>query len=290
MSETEPTPESANPQHHFRPHSEAFDTIVAAVAKAQATYENVGKTQIATVKGKTATGAAYEYQYSYADLGDVMDMLRKPMADNGLALSGFTYENHEGALMYEQRVYHTSGQWLAAELALPEFRTLQGLGSHLSYLRRYLGGILVNVVTEKDSSGELGADETKTATEKKARGTRKAAAKAPARGTGPKPPDTDAIAEAQLKAFWIGLRTVAELGGVLKTSKDVEKAVGAMIKAQYGLESTKKLSQGQRVSIGEEFRRLYGPRPEDPSKNDDDAPDDEDTPKGRAENLELDNK
>lgn len=108
--------------------SESIDQIGAALAKAQGALSNVAK-------GKTAK--AGKYSYSYANIADVLEVVREAAASNGLAYVQ-SAEPIDKLLRMTCRLIHDSGQWIEVYTsASPGDWSCQAVGSCETYLRRY---------------------------------------------------------------------------------------------------------------------------------------------------------
>lgn len=116
--------------------------ITEALAKAQGVFSSVHKAK---------TADAGSFSYSYADLSDIISMLRKPLAENGLAISHSTASGPHG-LELTTKLLHSSGQWLSTALPVGG-DTPQSLGSDLSYMRRYGISMVCGVAVSDDDDG-----------------------------------------------------------------------------------------------------------------------------------------
>lgn len=122
--------------------SEQTAEIASALAKAQA------------VMGPAIINRQNpHFKNRYADLAAVFEAIRKPLADNGLAITQTT-EISEGFFMLVTKLRHTSGQWIASEYPLPLNAKPQEIGSALTYARRYSVSALTGVVADEDDDGE----------------------------------------------------------------------------------------------------------------------------------------
>lgn len=112
--------------------SNEIGKFALALSKAQGAMGNVGK-------GKTG------YGYKYSDLASVLDMLRKPFADNELAI----VQGHElvkgsnPSVITYSRIIHSSGQWTESALEIPVtamkgLSPAQTVGVVSTYAKRYL--------------------------------------------------------------------------------------------------------------------------------------------------------
>jgi hypothetical protein len=127
--------------------------IIEALCKAQAKFGTVGKDRTANI-----TSARGSYTYSYATLSSVIAAIRPALNEQGIALvQSANIVNTERAvvLQVDTRFLHTSGQWLGSVLRLPlGDATPQGMGSLLTYLRRYGLSALAGVASEEDDDGQ----------------------------------------------------------------------------------------------------------------------------------------
>jgi len=77
------------------------------------------------------------FKSKYADLSDVMQVIKEPFASNGLSYVQFPVSS-DTSVGVSTRLMHTSGQWLEQEFMLPMVkRDPQSGGSCLTYCRRY---------------------------------------------------------------------------------------------------------------------------------------------------------
>jgi hypothetical protein len=219
------------------------DLIAAALAKAQNAFKNVPKTK---------TGV---HDSKYADLADIMEMVRKPLSDNGLAISHST----DDQLMLVTTLLHTSGQSLSTTLPLSGGRSLQDLGSSITYMRRYSIGILLGVVTEEDEDGQLSQDASK--------GPQQSPAKAPAaprkkttRKAAPKKaPEKPAQESSEKKQSNLGplWGHCYKMGAALGESKqESEDRLHAMMEKAYKKESSRALTQTEVNELVAEMQKI----------------------------------
>jgi hypothetical protein len=134
--------------------SDAINEIAAALAKAQGEMRNA-------VKGAENP----HFRSRYADLADVWDAVREPLSRNGLAIVQVP-SFADGRATVETMVMHTSGQWIAGALAAPVAKPdPQGVGSAITYLRRYsLAGMAG--VAQDDDDGNAASEAQKPAQRK----------------------------------------------------------------------------------------------------------------------------
>lgn len=97
------------------------------------------------------------FKSRYADLASVVKASRPVLAKNGLSVIQRTLNGEDGKVYMHARLCHASGQWIESVMEVrPPKADIQALGSHLTYLRRYLYSSLVGVVTsDEDDDGEV---------------------------------------------------------------------------------------------------------------------------------------
>jgi len=133
-------------------HSESLKELAPALAKAQA-----------AMKAATMDCENGHFKNRYASLPSVMDAVKKPLADHGLCVVQGVGAG-EGTAKVSTMILHSSGEWIASELALPvgERATPQAIGSAISYGRRYGLAALCGVVSDTDDDGNAAEESAKT--------------------------------------------------------------------------------------------------------------------------------
>ena len=93
------------------------------------------------------------YKSKYATLASIWEAIRKPLSDNELAVTQVTYPD-DGRLILETTLLHSSGEWVSAQLIVkPVKDDPQGIGSAISYARRYGLSAIVGAVSDEDDDG-----------------------------------------------------------------------------------------------------------------------------------------
>ena len=120
--------------------SDTLAEISGALAKAQA-----------VVKGAAKDTANPFYKSTYADLASTWDACREAITSNGLAVVQAPSSGDDGAVCVTTRLVHSSGEWMQTTLCCrPAKNDAQGLGSVITYLRRYSLAAMVGVAPEDD--------------------------------------------------------------------------------------------------------------------------------------------
>ena len=95
------------------------------------------------------------FKSSYADLSSVWDACREPLTKNGLAvIQTFDADHDGGEVIVVTTLTHSSGQWISSRLKMPLVKKdPQGLGSAITYGRRYSLAAIVGVIADEDDDG-----------------------------------------------------------------------------------------------------------------------------------------
>ncbi len=143
--------------------SDDIAAIAGAMAKAQGAMPKLAKNKTATITGVTKAGKPYEYTYDYADIAEVLEAMRKPLSDNGLAVVQLPVSVHhtdDPAKPVETvglvtLVAHESGQWLKATIDTGRYAfDNQDAGKSLTVYKRYTLQALGLLAAEADTDGQ----------------------------------------------------------------------------------------------------------------------------------------
>lgn len=98
------------------------------------------------------------FKSKYADLASVWDAARGPLTDNGLSI--IQIPSAEGAAVTITTILaHESGEWISGDLTLVSTKNdPQGLGSAITYARRYALAAFVGVAPEDDDGNAASGD------------------------------------------------------------------------------------------------------------------------------------
>ncbi len=101
------------------------------------------------------------YNSTYAGLSSVWESCRELLAKNGLCVIQGNSIGPANTLIVETILVHESGQWVQSELCLPLSKAdPQGVGSAMTYGRRYGFAAVVGVVFELDDDGNAASGKT----------------------------------------------------------------------------------------------------------------------------------
>jgi len=120
--------------------SEQINDIAAALAKAQSEMENVAKDR-----------ENPHFRSRYATLAGVLDEVRPKLASQGISIFQAPVNGEGNNIGVATRLIHSSGQWIeSAVFVQPTKFDAQGVGSVLTYLRRYSLMAVAGVGPEDD--------------------------------------------------------------------------------------------------------------------------------------------
>jgi hypothetical protein len=135
MNEQQPTGVEAD-------ESPSIAALAAALAKAQGQLKAASKSSINP-----------HFKSKYADLAAIWDVAREPLSSNGLAVLQRVSSSLDGVLITTQLV-HSSGEWIKDRCVWPVAqRTPQGMGSAITYGKRYALAALVGIAADEDDDG-----------------------------------------------------------------------------------------------------------------------------------------
>lgn len=131
-------------------HSETINDLATSLAKAQG-----------EITGALKDSANPFFKSKYADLASCWDACREPLSKNGLAIIQSPEIGPDG-LTLTTLLTHCTGQWIKNVFRLmPKDDTPQGVGSALTYARRYALTALIGIAQVDDdgnaASGRNGA-------------------------------------------------------------------------------------------------------------------------------------
>lgn len=124
-------------------HSTEIAELAAALAAAQASIRPAAKDK-----------ENPHFRSRYADLSAVWEACRGPLTANGLSVVQTPSDVEGGRIALTTTLLHRSGQWLRSTFSVaPTKSDPQGIGSALTYARRYALAAMVGVVADEDDDG-----------------------------------------------------------------------------------------------------------------------------------------
>ena len=129
--------------------SEHIEKLVAGLSQAMANVVNPERNRVVTVQPRDQSKPSYTF--SYATLDNIIDVIRKPLTDNGLWFTQIMKEDN-GTYILDTRLMHDSGQWIACQTPLiwDGNGGNQQFGSALTFMKRYALTSLLGIAAEED--------------------------------------------------------------------------------------------------------------------------------------------
>jgi hypothetical protein len=122
--------------------SDQIDLIAAALAKAQGEVKNPSFNRVNP-----------HFKSKYADLGEVLGVVRPALSKNGISIMQMTDVTDTGIVLHT-RLTHESGQWIEGVYPVSPMGTHQQMGASLTYAKRQALSAIVGVAGEDDTDGE----------------------------------------------------------------------------------------------------------------------------------------
>lgn len=134
--------------------TESIKELSAALAKAQGVMTHAGKT----------VDNPY-FKSKYADLSAVIDAAKPALAANGLSVMQITEMDEHSNITLVTQLNHSSGEWVRGYYPVkPTKNDPQGLGSALTYARRYAYGAITGVAAAgEDDDGNAASGKVEAA-------------------------------------------------------------------------------------------------------------------------------
>ena len=133
--------------------SESIKELAAALCLAQSKIQD-------------ATRDTQAHKYKYADLSQVLQIIRPVFSEHGLSLSQFPTGGGEHVSL-DTILMHKSGEWLSSKFTMPvEVRNgvskAQASGMVIAYMRRYAASAIAGITQEDDdAAAKRGQEEQK---------------------------------------------------------------------------------------------------------------------------------
>jgi hypothetical protein len=123
--------------------SESIAALAEAMAQAQSEIENASK-----------NAANPHFKSKYADLAEVLNTARPVLSKHGIAVIQFP-SFAEGVASVETVITHKSGEWMSNICFAPVTKQdAQGVGSAITYLRRYSLAAVAGIAQEDDDANQ----------------------------------------------------------------------------------------------------------------------------------------
>lgn len=126
------------------PISNPIANLAAALVAVQTELPAIPKTR----RAKIPTKSGGSFEYTYADLGDIVHACTPILVKHGLAISQLVVRDGLVTMLM-----HSSGEYITAHAGIPPCEDARTLGAWISYQRRYGYSSILGLVTEEDTDG-----------------------------------------------------------------------------------------------------------------------------------------
>jgi len=204
--------------------SETISKLAVALVKAQGEITAISK-----------DGANPHFKSKYATLDNIIDETRPILARHGLAILQMPGGDGENVIM-RTMLMHESGEWLETEplVMRPAKNDPQGMGSCITYARRYSYSALLSISTDEDDDGN-GASHAPQSQQGRSNYQPSQQSRQQSAPPSNAPAASDKVSEAQLKLI-----------GKLKRDKAIsDDDYRELLEAQFRINSSKDLSKKQ---------------------------------------------
>lgn len=207
--------------------------------------ETISKLAVALVKAQgeitaiTKDGANPHFKSKYATLDNIIDETRPILARHGLAILQMPGGDGENVIM-RTMLMHESGEWLETEplVMRPAKNDPQGMGSCITYARRYSYSALLSISTDEDDDGNASSHAPQ--------GSQGRANNQPSQQSRQQSPPPSSAPAASDKVSENQLRFIGKLRTDKKLSDDDYREV---LMAKFGIDSAKDLSKKQAMEF-----------------------------------------
>jgi hypothetical protein len=125
--------------------------LISALAKAQGAIGDIPRNRTVTVVPRSG---GQSYQFKYATLSAIIDAIKKPLSENGLAYTQVLSHDADGGYYVLTTTLHHGNQFISSKVPLiAEGGTNQQFGSALTYMKRYTLAALLGIAADEDDDG-----------------------------------------------------------------------------------------------------------------------------------------
>lgn len=128
--------------------SETIKELAAAMSRFQASVPKIDLDR--EVEVQTKSGGKYKFRY--ATFANIIDKVKGPLSEQGLSYTQLVNENGSVTTI----LMHESGEWISSTLLITGEKTPQGIGSTITYTKRYALSSMLGVCADDDDDANAG--------------------------------------------------------------------------------------------------------------------------------------
>src|SRR5215510_15083040 len=137
----------------FGDNNKAMMALYAAFARAQLKFGSISKDTTVNVKNKDQNKSSYSFKY--ATLADILEAVRKPLAEEGLSLLQPLEPAQGGGMWLKTLLVHAEGGIMESRVFVATgHNDIKQLGALITYLRRYTLTSMLCLASEEDEDIE----------------------------------------------------------------------------------------------------------------------------------------
>lgn len=129
--------------------SETTSEISKALCGAQAAIKNPGASRAVDIQSKSGG----KFGYKYTELKEIIALSKEVLKDHGLSIVQLP-NLVDTRFVLVTTIFHTSGEWIRSLFPIDDSLDDRGIGSSITYARRYTQNGILNIATDLDDDGE----------------------------------------------------------------------------------------------------------------------------------------
>jgi hypothetical protein len=131
--------------------SEDISQLMTALAKAQGEIGEIPRNKTVTVRPKSG---GLEYTFKYASLDAILNAIKKPLSDNGIARTQVLSHDADGGFFVLTTSLYCGNQFISSKVPLIAAEgSNQQFGSALTYMKRYALAAMLGLAADEDDDG-----------------------------------------------------------------------------------------------------------------------------------------
>lgn len=231
------------------------------------TSQTIGKISEALAKAQgMMKPAAFDatnphFKSKYATLASIMEAARPALSANGIAvIQGTSVEGEPIRVKVTTLLTHVSGEWIKETISIKPARDdAQGIGSSVTYARRYSLAALVGIVSDEDDDGNAASQPAKPSIIPIRKAPEKSNSETPKPGPIPTPPESPTpspVLPKQINNRVLKLREIFQISGRIGHSPaEMKEMIGSILKLDRPLKESSEISDTQLEIVLQAFRK-----------------------------------
>lgn len=229
--------------------------LIEALSKAQSQFQDIKKNCTARIPLKEGR----QLVYSYADLAEILRMIRPVLAKQSLAIAQ-PIHRHGDSTSIRTILAHASGEFMSSEMTIHQDRDgIQGFGSAITYLRRYCLTSMLAIAAEDEDDGAAAQNNLATKPVQRE----------------PSSQQSKGSVRTDVKSYTVTEPQVKRLMAIAGANQWSDNDIKSFIKTKFNLDSKNKLNKQQYDFICDYVQKTHPVdmnKDEPPPHTDDEVP------------------